>query len=269
MALGAAGMAWSQCIQGSGTDQAQYVLQADGTLTCARLGQTGCRVDKGKGTCKAPEGLFTATSTLAGDGSVTWSLGSHTVGIDAVLIGGGSGGNACAYFYPEDAETGQSGLGFRRRTNPDQFANVPYVEFCTNQKDDIPAPAPAPLVPTCSVTEQTALDRLGFGVTINYQFDIELGVVSGLCVQGGLDAAINNPENPVKVIECINEPVPITGPTELPLCSEVLSPEGNPFILKNNSTYFMAGVEGSSCVYTCVPPPLTLGGRSQCGYICQ
>lgn len=263
LALGTAGPVWSQCVQGPGVDQAKYSLLIDGTTSCAKLSQAGCRISGGQGTCEVP-GLFRAQSTLASDGSVSWSLLSHTVGIDAVLVGGASSGNACANFYPDDADTGQSGLGFRKSTG--QYSNVTYVEFCTDGEDSIDPTAAVP-VPACPEDVQTALDEVFLATTdiaITYQFDDNLGVVSSLCVKGGL-------ENPnVTVIPCLNEPVPIPGPTALPRCSEVVSPEtGLPFVLKNNSTYFMAGVQRSSCVYTCVPPPMTLGGRSQCAYVCR
>ena len=79
----------------------------------------------------------------------------------------------------------------------------------------------------------------------------------------------------ITVTECVNQegtgslPPPSSGE---PLCSE------GPFLngefqgaqpLMRDITFLMSKVGEASCVYTCVPPPLTLGGNQRCGYICK
>lgn len=286
-----AGLGWTQgilaqCVQDD-SNQARYMMQVDGTTACTNLQQVGCRIDSvtgDGGDCTAVNSagdvLFTAHAVEAADGSINWSLLSSNVQVDSVLVGGGQKGNACNYFYPDVAPVGQTGMGYQ--SDKGSFAKVTYVEVCTDQSDDVAPPPPPPVVvPNCPTDVQNALDDLSIpgDIAFIYQFDDFLGATMSFCVKGG---SLTELSDDIQYIPCTNEPTTLYDPEnpsqDPPLCSSI--PTDDPakdrdgdgyrdFFFRNNLSPFVAGLKGSSCIYTCLPPPMTLDGRNQCGYICR
>ena len=265
--LGILESAWSQCVQSTDPQSpppAKYVALVDGTTSCGNVGgQVGCRINGGIGTCSFPDQnnpLFTATSVLASNGSVNWSL-TGPIKADVVITGGASQGNACGYFYPNDAVAGK-GLGNKKSNG--QFSNVTYVDICTDGENE-PEPIELPKVQECPEDVKAALLAADADIAVTYKLDKYLGVISSFCVKGGLET----PADGISITKCINEPSMATTQSDLPFCTDVLSPDGNPVILTNLNTVNVAGGVGSSCAYTCLPPPMTFDGRTQCAYICK
>lgn len=269
--------ALAECVQGEGADQAQYTILVDGTTSCANLQQSGCRVDKPDGSCTAykdGEALFTAHIDKNNKGSISWTLEPGAVaGVDAVLVGGGQQGNACGYIYPDRAGDGQSGLGFQDSRG--KFSNVTYVEVCVDTEGGgSSGPDVDTTIPECPAPIAAALNQPGTppGFALYYQFHPFLGATTSFCIKGG---PLTDPVDPsaFEFIGCTNEPTDMMDEhdpeTDEPLCSEVVSPiSGEPIELRNSLTTDIIGGQGSSCVYTCMPPPLTVDGRNQCGVIC-
>jgi hypothetical protein len=254
-------------------DVARSVLIVKGDTTCSSfkdssgISQVGCRIPNGYGTCTAidpttHEVLFTAQSKLLSNGSVQWSLDGKFKA-DVVLVAGASHGSACSYLYADEAVAGK-GLGFLKSTG--KYANVNYVEVCTD-RSNVPEPVTLKPLPECPQDVQDALDDGSIEGDFAIVGQIGDADTATLCIKD--DAAIT-------VHECINEEglSSESSSSDLPLCSEGpdMNEDGHPDgpqPFKRVMTFDLNKVGDGSCVYTCVPPPLTLGGRSQCGYICK
>ena len=251
-------------------DVAKYVVQGGMTSSCKKLGeQTGCRIYHGHGSCTAYDSdsesskkLFTATSRKLKDGSIEWEVDGEFKA-DAVLVKSWHHKKSCSYLYSDDAMAGQ-GLGYRKSNR--SFAHVAYVDVCTDGKNNSQPDIPIGSLPECPSDVQSALDESKLGDTdfaIAYNFDEELGVVSTVCVKGGL----TQPD--FDIIPCVNRPIVDQVDSDLPFCSEVVSPEtGLPFEFQNINSYDVIGVRGSACVVFCPNANVSLGGRSQCVIMC-
>lgn len=265
--LGLSNAGWAACVQDA--PAADTIAVIDATTGCASVnGQVGCRIDNGTGSCTATDGagnvLFTASSSLDALGRVNWSVDpSSAYKIDSVLVGGATQGNACGFFHSYDTEAG-TGLGFQKSNGG--YANVTYVDVCTDMKKEV-AIAPPPVIPACPQDIQDALNDQ----TIEGDFAIVGKITDGdsptLCIR----------QNPgITVTFCENEEGKnATGPTAsgAPRCSEGPDVTGDgvpdgaePF--KRNTTFVTSKVGNSSCYYMCVPPPMTLNGVQSCAYYC-
>lgn len=130
---------------------ASTVLKTDGNQACENIsGQTGCRIDKGNGSCDAFDAsgnlLFTAVSNNSKQGGLSWSIsvpeGDTLTKADAVTINGAQGGNACVYIYGDEAASG-SGMG-DFDAGKSNFANVQYTEICTDGENQTVEPSALP-----------------------------------------------------------------------------------------------------------------------------
>ena len=277
MAFGVIGFAWAigpttGCVQVESNpdfDAAQFVLEIDpADASCKTQGQVGCRIYGGNGSCSATDPItgriFTATSRSLSDGSLSWTL-EGDLNADAVFVvsklnllrrNSNSKTQACSYVYSDEARSGK-GLGYKSNGN---FANVDYIEICS---DGVDSPVSTPL-PGCPEAIQAALDGGDFG---DYAI---IGQISDakmltLCIK-------NDPD--ITVLECINEGEDVAVNSGLPFCNEGpdMDGDGRPDgaqPMMRNTTVATQNVGTNSCVYTCLPPPLTFGGRSQCAYVCN
>lgn len=243
-----------------------------GNASCADLGLSGCRIQRGQTSCALPDVIAASiTSGAVGQrGPISWALDPYSeFNADVVIMGGVTTSTrargACGFYYDE-AESGDY-LGYDRGN--ESFSTVSYVDVCTDLQTPEPPPV-ATTLPECPDSLQTILDSGALGNDVDflatYQLDEELGVISTLCAQGGI--VVGNPD--VEIIPCVNEPSEQQGEAaDLPLCSEVQITPGVDPKLENLNTFTVAGVTGSRCAYTCLPPPMTFGGRTQCAFICR
>ena len=104
LALGVSASASAVCVQD--LPGATTVLKTDGNQSCSNIsGQTGCRIEKGAGSCDAYDTsgnlLFTATSENDGESGLSWSIsapeGEVLTLLDAVTVNGARSGNTCVY----------------------------------------------------------------------------------------------------------------------------------------------------------------------------
>lgn len=177
--------------------------------------------------------------------------GTDALGTDAWSIKTGTGQTGCTWFDAGDPPTVDE-IYFV--TNKGVKTSMGEVSGFTNGRENFvfeTTPQPA-----CPQDIQDALDD----GTIPGDFAI-VGLIGDadtttLCLKSG-----------VAVFECANTEggLPDSG---LPECGD-LTPNGVVPVLKRNMTTDLTKVGNTSCVFTCVPPPLTIGGRSQCGYICN
>ncbi|HCU54194.1 MAG TPA: hypothetical protein DIC36_07955 [Gammaproteobacteria bacterium] len=264
LAMGGLGNAWAECVQQSpasaGYSVADTVAVVDGTTGCAAInGQVGCRITNGVGTCTAKDvlgnNLFTAYSNTDSTGRITWTVDpSSRFKADSALLGGGQSGNACGFFYKNDASGGQ-GLAFAKSNGG--ISNVTYLDVCTNLKVDEPPPAPK-LLPTCPADVQAALDE----GTIPGDYAI-VGTITDsdsatFCVKSG-----------VQIKTCINEEgknLPPTAPGKTPRCSEGPNSLGSP-PFKRNLTFSMSKTGDSSQIFVCLPPTYTFAGNQSCAWV--
>jgi hypothetical protein len=258
VAMGGLGNAWAECVQNA--PGAETVAIVDGTTGCPSIqGQVGCRIDNGSGTCVAKDllgnTLFTAYSAKDSSGRVNWSVDpSSRYKIDSVLLGGATSGNACGYFYKNDASSG-SGMAFAKSNGG--YSNVTYADVCTNLKDNTPPPPPKPL-PGCPADVQAALDK----GTIPGDYAIVGTITDGdsatLCLKSG-----------VTVEPCINEEGKGLGTTpagKVPRCSEGPNAAGSPSF-KRNLTFSMNKTGENSQLFVCLPPTYTFAGGQSCGWV--
>ncbi len=163
--LGISVSAWGVCVQD--TPGASTIVSADGTQACENIsGQTGCRIEKGVGTCDAHDAsgnvIFTAVSNHSKQGGLSWSIIPDTdpltplTTVDAVAINGARGGNACVYIYGDEATSG-SGMG-DYDVNKSNFANVQFAEFCTDGENQTVEPS---ALPDCGEIGGEQLDGTG------------------------------------------------------------------------------------------------------------
>lgn len=256
-ALGLTNNVQAECTQTA--PGAKSVAIVDGTTGCASLNmQTGCRMDPGSGvtSCTHPGGLFTATSQINADGSVSWALQSGSAKkADSVLVGGGTGGNACGYFYEKDAMAG-SGMGFKKSNG--QYANVTYVDVCTDGKTD-----QAQVIKTLPACPQDVQDALNDG-TIEGDY-----AWVGKITDGDSLAFCLRQNAGIQVTECINVEGKNLGPdpSGLPYCSQGPTGKG-PQPFKKNLTIPAAKVGDGSCFFSCPPTNYSYGGYTVCTYSC-
>jgi len=264
LAMGGLSNAWAECVQQSpasaGYSVADTVAVVDGTTGCAAVnGQVGCRINNGIGTCTAKDvlgnNLFTAYSNTDATGRITWTVDpSSRFKADSALLGGGQSGNACGFFYKNDASGGQ-GLAFAKSNGG--ISNVTYLDVCTNLKVDEPPPPPKAL-PACPADVQAALDE----GTIPGDYAIVGTITDGdsatFCVKSG-----------VQIKTCKNEEgknLPPTAPGSTPRCSEGPDGLGSP-PFKRNLTFSMSKTGDSSQIFVCLPPTYTFAGGQSCGWV--
>jgi len=264
LAMGGLSNAWAECVQQSpasaGYSVADTVAVVDGTTGCAAVnGQVGCRINNGIGTCTAKDvlgnNLFTAYSNTDATGRITWTVDpSSRFKADSALLGGGQSGNACGFFYKNDASGGQ-GLAFAKSNGG--ISNVTYLDVCTNLKVDEPPPPPKEL-PACPADVQAALDE----GTIPGDYAIVGTITDGdsatFCVKSG-----------VQIKTCKNEEgknLPPTAPGSTPRCSEGPDGLGSP-PFKRNLTFSMSKTGDSSQIFVCLPPTYTFAGGQSCGWV--
>ena len=149
LALGVSASASAVCVQD--LPGATTVLKTDGNQSCSNIsGQTGCRIEKGAGSCDAYDTsgnlLFTATSENDGESGLSWSIsapeGEVLTLLDAVTVNGARSGNTCVYIYGNEADSG-SGIG-DFDAGKSSFANVQYAEFCTDGDNQTVEPGALP-----------------------------------------------------------------------------------------------------------------------------
>jgi len=265
LAMGGLGNAWAGCVQtnpaSAGFSVAQTVAVVDGTTGCAAInGQVGCRIANGVGNCTAKDSLgntlFTANAWVdAVTGGINWQLGPNPLfKADSALLGGGQSGNACGFFYKEDASGGQ-GLGFAKSNGG--LSNVTYIDVCSNLKVDEPPPAPKAL-PACPADVQQALDDGLIPGDYAIVGTITDGDSATFCVKSG-----------VSIKTCKNEEgknLPPTAPGSTPRCSEGPDGQGSP-PFKRNLTFSMSKTGDSSQIFVCLPPTYTFAGGQSCGWV--
>jgi len=257
LALGLTNNVQAECTQTA--PGAKSVAIVDGTTGCASVNmQTGCRMDPASGvtSCTEPGGLFTATSQMNPDGSVSWALqGGSAVKADSVLVGGGTGGNACGYFYEKDAMAG-SGMGFKKSNG--QYANVTYVDVCTDGKTD--QVQVIETLPTCPPDIQAALDDGTIEGDVAWVGKITDGDSLAFCVRQGAG---------IQRTDCINVEGKNLGPhpSGLPYCSQGPTGKG-PQPFKKDISITGAKVGDGSCFYYCPPTNYSYGGYAACSYLC-
>jgi len=265
LAFSATSNVQAECVQEPA--DAKTVAIVDGTTGCASLNmQFGCRMDPASGvkSCTAP-GLFTARSEISANGTVKWWLDSgYTVKADTALVGGGTGGNACGYFYAKDTTEG-SGMGFKKSNG--SYANVTYVDVCADLKsDEIQV---VNTFPACPQDVQDALDDGTIPGDYAIVGKIKDGDSLSFCVKS------SNPE--IRITECINEEGKnATGPhpSGRPRCSEGPDQDGDgvldgPQPFKKELTMPGVKVGNNSCVFYCPPTNYGFGGTSSCWYVCD
>jgi len=271
LAMGGLSNAWAECVQNeqppAGFSAAQTVAVVDGTTGCAAVnGQVGCRITNGVGTCTATDvlgnPLFTASANMdPTTGRITWTVAPNSrFKADSALLGGGQSGNACGFFYKNDASGGQ-GLAFLKSNGG--ISNVTYLDVCSNLKADEPPPAPK-LLPTCPADIQAALDE----GTIPGDYAIVGTITDG-------DSATFCVKSSVKIKTCKNEEgknLPPTPAGQTPRCSEGPDengdgiPDGAP-VFKRNLTFSMSKTGSNSQIFVCLPPTYTFDGTSSCGWV--
>jgi len=240
---------------------------AASTALCSTLQTSkkfGCRITNGSGSCTAVDSkgqpLFTATSAKRASGAVDWQITDYKTKVDAVLVNqiAPTASTACSYTYTTEAVAGD-GLG--QKKSDGTFVNPNYLEFCSDGQSQTVD------LPPCPTDVQNALNDGSIPGEYAIVGQISDANTATLCVKENAG---------ISVQECIN----LEGATSsaaangLPLCSDGPDTDGDghpdgslPF--KRNITFIQQKVGDSSCTYTCVPPPMTIGGRSQCGYICK
>lgn len=271
-----------ECVQATNNanfDVAAFTLKVDpDAASCAAQNQIGCRIEGGEGSCSSGD-LFTVKSWVLSNGSVKWMVKGE-LNADAVFVvpkkpgkhyrrshktgghhhGGGKKDDdlmACGYIYSDEARSGKK-LGLK---SDGEFATVDYIEVCS---DGLNKQVTSPL-PACPEDVQTALN--------DGSIPGDFAIVGQISDADTVTLCLKDDPN-ITVFECVNEETPATANSGLPSCSEGpdLNNDGHPdgampFI--RNSTVQTQKVGDASCVFTCLPPPLTFGGRSQCSYICN
>lgn len=153
----------AECIQ-SAPVAADTVLAIDANNGCGDIqGQEGCYI-AGKnldgGTCTSSDGKFTVHSKYNGNGDpLSWWLSADSeVGIDTVVVPGGSRGkNVCGYVFNSDVVEGSGGdckgdiVG---GVCDGVIQNITGLHVCSDGKDDVAPPPPevASPLPSCSAT---------------------------------------------------------------------------------------------------------------------
>ncbi len=229
----------------------------------------GCKVGKGQSTCSIPHpsGEYAAVVEI-NDGvgiknntnEVSWSVDCaplnggtcpDAIGIDWVNTKGSTGGTECGFVYTDDP-TSDSMLYFNKSNGG--FASISEVTAYTDFEEKIELITRT--LPGCPPDVQAALNDDVIPGDFAIVGDISQADSLTLCLK----------EDAVQIIECLNVEEGDTG--DLDKCKDIEIDGVSPNLVRN-ITFDLFKVLDTSCIYTCVPPPMTLGGRSQCGYICN
>ena len=114
---------------------ARYVLRVDAGTTCEELSMIGCDpIVNGTGTCVAGDMSVTfsvdTTPDSPTEGSLSW-VSNTAAKPDVILIKGGTQGNGCGYFNPDEYAAGD-GLG--DLNNKLAYTGIKSAQACTDNR---------------------------------------------------------------------------------------------------------------------------------------